>query len=232
MPQSELYKYKDEIDYLADYVGADVARDVVKNVVESIEDNVSIENSSGSVINPATENTVSSIDSKVATQSTLSSIAAALASNSNDTILIDATNALDVSASEVDVDLNSQSLTPITVTEDGPVDIADRDGRDLGDVQVKDTGPITDITSSTGSGNAAQLDLGRSRKDVDIFYDVSGAATVTIEVSKNASDWRAFSTDSPGSATTELVQIDTSYRYVRVYADSNLNTIELSSKGV
>ena len=61
---------------------------------------------------------------------------------------------------------------------------------------------------------------------------MSGAATVTIEVSTDGATWRPFESISVSQATAEIAQIDTAYQHVRAHADANLNTLELSGKGV
>lgn len=43
MSQSDRYKYIERTDYLADLVGADVAADVIKTVIETVEDQVDVE---------------------------------------------------------------------------------------------------------------------------------------------------------------------------------------------
>jgi len=93
MAQSELYKHREEMDYLADLVGADQAQDLLKTVVKEVEDavdvndrpdrslgqvdvtlvndSVGLEDSEGDVITPATD-------------MTLAKLTAALASNGAD----------------------------------------------------------------------------------------------------------------------------------------------------
>lgn len=91
--------------------------------------------------------------------------------------------------------------------------------------------PIDNGTTTAGSANAADLDLGSHRKDVDVFYDLSGAATVTIEVSTDDTNWRQFEQFTTSGAESDVLQFSTAFRYVRVYADANLTRIEMSSKG-
>lgn len=227
MPKNEERKYERVINYIEDGVGLDVDRDLLKVALRS--------NDSGTLgtniaqIGGTPQSAVNVADQIDKIQNILSGQTLTV---TDDGSLAIATlpEPIDVSSSEVDVDLNSQSVSPITITDDGSLAIA---AWNAGTLEVNDTGKgvITDTTTSTGSGSAAQLDLGDNRKDVDVFYDTSGSATVTIEVSKNASDWRQFNAENPTSAKKELIQMDTSYRHVRAYADQNLNRIELSSKG-
>lgn len=86
--------------------------------------------------------------------------------------------------------------------------------------------------SGTGSGNAAKLTLGPLRRLVDLHVDTSGAATLTVEVSTDGTNWRTFDTVSYSSATQEVEQYDVAWEYVRAYLDSNRNLIEASAKGV
>jgi hypothetical protein len=70
---------------------------------------VQLESSSGANIDPATEQTVSAI------KSAAEALDDALASNGTDALRVSSPSPLDVSASEVDVDLNSQSLQHLSV---------------------------------------------------------------------------------------------------------------------
>lgn len=88
-------------------------------------------------------------------------------------------------------------------------------------------GPITDQTTTTGASNAAELQLGQ-RSQVDVAYDLSATATVTVEASSDGSTWRQreqISTDGEGT-----ILINCAFEYVRAYADSNLNSIEIGAK--
>jgi hypothetical protein len=93
---------------------------------------------------------------------------------------------------------------------------------------------------SAGSGSAVQVNLDMST-EVAVFYDV-GASTdaLTIEGSRNGSDWRALDeTVASGSITTggDVVSVTTAYSHVRAYAgsgfaDSDVNELEIVSKGL
>jgi hypothetical protein len=263
MPANESRKYSRIVSYIEDQVGADVNRDLLRmslvaddlggltvaldEVSGQAQSAVDVANQIDQIQNILSSQTVTVTDDGSLAIATLpepidvsasevdidinSQTLGTLTVTDNGSLAVASLpEPLDVSSAEVDVDLNSQTLSPITITDDGNFSIA---AWNAGTLEVNDTDKtiITDTTTSTGSASAAQLDLGDNRKDVDIHYDLSGAGTVTIEVSKNNSDWRAFSSESPTSAEADVLQIDTSYRYVRVYADQNLNLIELSSKG-
>jgi hypothetical protein len=68
---------------------------------------------------------------------------------------------------------------------------------------------------------------------VDVAYDTSGAASLTVEVSSDASNWHALEgTPSPDSAVNLVYPTDTAFRYVRAYLDQNRNEVEISAKGI
>ncbi len=87
----------------------------------------------------------------------------ALASVGTDSFLVDSNNPLDVSASEVDVDINSQTLGSVTVTDDGSfnsiVEQASHDNLNANaNIQVGDTDvdnsnpvPVTDVGGGSGT---------------------------------------------------------------------------------
>lgn len=91
--------------------------------------------------------------------------------------------------------------------------------------------PITNSTTANGASNAAQLDLA-TRTLAEVYYDVSGAATITVEVSTDGATWREHQTYSAGSAETGFLSVETGYQHVRAYADTATNTVEIASKGV
>jgi hypothetical protein len=125
---------------------------------------IQLENSSGTNIDPATEGTVNAI--KTAAEA----LDDALASTATDEIRVTSPSPLDVSASEVDVDLNSQTLTnvsvdlnaqsgpaldvsgaTVTVTDDGAFTLAANDGTDIGDVGIEDISLVTGQATKSGS---------------------------------------------------------------------------------
>lgn len=125
---------------------------------------IQLENSSGTNIDPATEGTLNAI--KTAAQA----LDDALVSNATDEIRVTSPNPLDVSAAEVDVDLNSQTLAnvsvdlnaqsgpaldvsgaTVTVTDDGSLTLAANDGTDIGDVGIEDISSITGQATKSAS---------------------------------------------------------------------------------
>jgi hypothetical protein len=136
-------------------------------------------------------------------------------------------------------DVNSSVTSPEI---SGTVDVSDRAAREIGKARLQDSGGvlidpakelpsiITDTTTATGSGSAAELQLGNRRSAFDVAYSLTGSATVTVEVSSDGATWRTHTVkddDTDGTLTE-----DTAFEYVRAYADANLNAIELSAKGV
>ena len=108
----------------------------------------------------------------------------------------------------------------ITVTPDGvdPVDSADMT-------------PVTASTTDTGEANAAALDLGTHCRHVDVFFDVTASATVTIKVSNDGATWRTFHEEALDDYATDVLQFETSHRPCRARCDANLETLDLSVKG-
>jgi len=232
--QSELYKHVEIIDYVGDMVGADKPADQLKVSIVDQETSPEVD-----VVDRAGR-TLGTVSVDQLPEPVTTDLADALASNANDTVRVASPSPLDVSASTVPVEqqtpveIGTWSGGTLPVDQQGVLDVSSRDSRNLGDVDVTaltDAAPISDSTSATGSGSAAMLDLGALRKDVDLYYDTSGAAKITIEVRQDGGTWRQFQTISPSAAETDVAQIDTAYEQVRAYIDANVNTLELVSKG-
>lgn len=138
-----------------------------------------------------------------------------------------------------DVDIAAQSLSSVGVSQNQPVDISDDSSRSLGEVVIPtsnpavgvDTSPTSSSTTATGAGSAAQIDAG-GLSEVEVLYDTSGAATITVETSTDGNNWYERATFSPGGATQTAQLVTTGARYVRAYIDSNVNRLEVSAKGV
>lgn len=90
----------------------------------------------------------------------------------------------------------------------------------------------SDTTSSAGASNAATINLGDAKTNVDVFVDVSGAADLTVEVSTDGSTWRQADTVSYGSASTDFQQYHLAYQHVRAYVSANATTVEVVGRGV
>ena len=91
---------------------------------------------------------------------------------------------------------------------------------------------VSDSTTTAGEAEAATIELGDFRKAVDVFASVSGAAEITIDVSLDGETWREVQTLTESEAVDRFIQLDTSYRHVRAYADANVTVIEVVGKGV
>lgn len=89
---------------------------------------------------------------------------------------------------------------------------------------------LTGSTTGIGSGNAAQIQMTERESLVDVFVDVSGAATLTVEVSKDGSNWLSFDSKSYSAAAEETRQYQTAFEYIRAYVDANITKIVVSAK--
>lgn len=101
-----------------------------------------------------------------------------------------------------------------------------------GSISLSDIGQVSDSTTGTGSGNAAAVDLGDYRTNVDVFVDVSGAADLTVEVSTDGSTWREADSVSYGSESTDLQQYHLAYQHVRAYVSANNTVVEVVGRGL
>lgn len=140
---------------------------------------IQLESSTGTNINPATEGTVDAI--KTAAQA----LDDALASSGTDEIRVTSPSPLDVSASEVDVNLNSQSLQNVSVdlasdSLAGNLDV---------DLAAASAEPL-DVSAATVSVQEdTPLDVSAAEVDVDLAsqtgpaLDVSGATVPVQEAS-------------------------------------------------
>jgi hypothetical protein len=117
------------------------------------------------------------------------------------------------------------SGAPVTVEDDGTFHVDS-----LPAVDVSKTDVVTASTSSVNDD--ASLVLGPYRQNVDWFVDVSGAATLTVEVRTDGGTWREFDVVEYTGATTEVEQYSTAFAEMRASVDANLNTLEGSGKGL
>ena len=139
-----------------------------------------------------------------------------------------------------------------------PVDFTDDSARQLGqasvtntvtveqattpDVNIGDYGSIVDSSTAAGEAGAATLNLGDFRSAVDAYYEVTAASdTIRVEVSSTSggTNWRqVYSIDAADVVTGgQAIQFETAYQYARVvassgYTDSEVNVLELASKGI
>lgn len=179
-----------------------------------------------------------------ATETTLASIAGALDSNSTDSVLVDSASALDASAAALEI--GAWTAGTLTVTDGGsfniagtvateqqtPVGVEDSVGTQVDPAQNVDGGSVSDSTTSTGSGSAAAVSIPDGRTTVTAAWDVSGAATITVEVSPDGgSTWYQEYSASPGSAETGTTTFTTGFDDARIYVDANLNSASIGAKG-
>lgn len=101
-----------------------------------------------------------------------------------------------------------------------------------GSLSLADVNQVADDTDGTGSANAAAVDLGEYRTNVDVFVDVAGAATLTVEVSTDGSTWREADSVDYASESTDLQQYHLAYQHVRAYVDQNVTTVEVVGRGL
>lgn len=177
-----------------------------------------------------------------ATEATLAAIAAALASNATDHLLVQEETALDVSGATVPteqqtaVEIGTWNAGTLPIQEDTPLDVSGAT------VPTEQQTPIAleDVngssssatTNSTGSGSAAAISIPDGRTTVTGAWDVSGSATVTIEVSPNGgTDWYQEHEASPGSAETGTHTFETGFDDARIHVDQNLNSASVGAKG-
>lgn len=90
----------------------------------------------------------------------------------------------------------------------------------------------SESTDSAGSGNAAEIDLGRVSTKVDVFVDTSGDADLTVEVSTDGSTWRSADTNSYTGSSSDFRQYDFAYQHVRAHLNQNINTVEVVGRGI
>ncbi|WP_436929075.1 hypothetical protein [Halosimplex halobium] len=154
-------------------------------------------------------------------------LADALDSNGGDSLLVDSDGPLDVSAETITADLTS------------------RQGRNVGKARVMDsTNTLVDparnvdgasssaTTTSAGSGNPASVSVPDGRTDVTAAWDVSGSATVTVEVSPDGgTTWYREHQASPDSAESSTYNFSTGFDDARISVDQNLNSASIGAKG-
>jgi hypothetical protein len=129
---------------------------------------------------------------------------------------------------------------------DDTTDVSNRAARELGKARIEDSGgvlidpfnpdQVSQVSSSTTTaGNYATVDLGDTRTSVGIVADVSGSATLDIEVSQDGSfggEEHTVENISYSSATVALEQFEFAYQHVRAKVDSNLTELEIVGRGI
>jgi hypothetical protein len=140
-----------------------------------------------------------------ATETTLSALADALASNAGD---------------------------QLRVEQQTPIGVEDSTGSQVDPAENVDGTSTSSSTRSTGEENAATASVPDGRTNVTAAWDISGAATISIEVSPDGGGtWYTEHTAEPGSAESATFNFSTGFDDVRVYVDSNLNSASIGAKG-
>jgi len=92
----------------------------------------------------------------------------------------------------------------------------------------------TQSNRTTTAGDAISIPLGSYLTLVDVLVDTSGGATLSIAVS-NTGDFDGEETTvqevTYDASVTNLEQFEFAYPFVQVSVDSNLNELELISRG-
>lgn len=146
---------------------------------------------------------------------------------------------VDVSASTVTVTddgslvIDSANQGTLPVEQQTPVGVEDSNGAQVDPINQSDTGQVQD--STTTAGNNVSLDLGDLRDSVDVIADVSGSATLTISVSTTgdfSGEQHDVLTIDYTSSGVNLEQFDFAYQHIQASVDSNLNELEIVSRGI
>jgi len=186
----------------------------------------------GTAINLATEDgNLASIESKIdvslsslATEATLNAIKSALSSVGTDKIqtVPDNPSNLDVALSTIATEatllaikaaLSSVGTDRLLTTPDNPqnLDVALSTIRDLF-TPISGSDSIT--AGNNTSGVSTSLDIG-GRPTVEVYYNVSGAATINIYGSTDGSTWRHTSAITIPAAEENAVIFSNGYKYVK-----------------
>lgn len=140
---------------------------------------------------------------------------------------------------------------PIKVVEEGnKVSPIEQESGDVISTLVSDISSLSrikeDSADDVGEDNAFVIDLGQVEKDVDIalnFSSNSNNANIVIQVSRDNENFTQFDSLQPGGSGSndpnleDVIQVSTTFRYVRVFAQSGFNsseltTLEASAKGI
>jgi hypothetical protein len=158
---------------------------------------------------------------------------------------VDGTGTAKLRVNPAGADIKSQPPKGVTVEGDvslgSNVDVEDRSGRELGKTRIEDSGgvlidPLSESnlgpyhSRETTAGTYASINPGSDGASVVIVADTSGSATLTVEVSQNGTDWSAYTLSIADSSG--LKETLGGFAYVRCKVDQNLNSVEISAKGV
>jgi hypothetical protein len=119
MPGKNEKKYTKTINHLGSLLGADPARDLIKVALSDVDDPENIP-----PIRTQLTEISGRVQSAVDVADAIDQLVGALESNANDSIRVTSPSPLDVSASEVPVDVSSQSLSHLVITDNGSLSVA------------------------------------------------------------------------------------------------------------
>lgn len=133
------------------------------------------------------------------------------------------------------------------------VDVTNRPAREIGKARVQDSAgvlvdPATESTLADvnanvqgadgsplfaeGSTDATPVSLQiENRTTVDLYVDVSGSATLTVEARTDQSDWRTIEIINYSSNVEVVEQLSVAFGEVRATVDQALNQLEIHASG-
>jgi hypothetical protein len=261
-PSRESRKYTSTINLLEDFPGADISQDAVRIVLvaDQLQDDLDAKvtgtvdvqedtplDVSGAVVDVQED---TPLDVSGATLTVTDDGSLEIADSNGNTIEepfdvsgavvnVQEDTALDVSGSTVTVTdngslvIDSANQGTLPVEQQTPVGVEDGSGTQVDPINQSDTSQISD--STTTAGNNVSLNLGDLRESVDVIADVSGSATLTITASTTGNfsgeQHDVLSIDYTSSGVN-LEQIDFAYQHIRASVDSNLNELEIVSRGI
>jgi len=158
---------------------------------------------------------------------------------------VDGTGTAKIRVNPAGADVKTQPPKGVTVEGDinvgSSIDIDDREARELGKARLEDSGgvlidpldagdmgPFHDRVTATAT--YATIGPGEYGDDAVIVADTTGAATLTVEVSNDGSNWSAYTVDIADSAG--LKESVAGFSNVRAKVDANLSSLEISAKGI
>lgn len=113
-----------------------------------------------------------------------------------------------------------------------PVGVEDSGGVQVDPAKNVDGRSSSAAASGTGSANGAAITIPDGCRTVTVGYDISGAATITVEVSPNdGATWYPLTSYSPPAAEKSAETIETGFDDVRAFIDANLNSLHIGAKG-
>lgn len=134
-------------------------------------------------------------------------------------------------SSELSREIATWNAGTLPIQEDTPLDVSAATVPT--DAENSDGSSVSASTAATGSGNAAAISVPDGRTTCTAAWDVSGAATVTVEVSPDGgATWYQEHSAGPSEAVTGTHTFTTGFDDVRVYVDANLNSASIGAKGV